>query len=414
MRLPEFNIYIFITVIISVTAMLMVGLVFLLLPGPDEFIRRMQLRMVRERSFTAEIEVAYEGTRGYRDRNYVLRSEDEQFSIQTSGWFDRREAGNMRMRQEFSMMLGTDAVASGTPTASGVAVRVDGDDYARFSTLPEEIGALRTAGLIGQWLRFDLDRLRESIDAPLFGSVGRSFTPTEQDELLRRIAVSAFLSHLRSLSDGEAGGSAVARYETMPEPLFFKDFFLREEALRLGRPLSEKEVRTVDAAFGGVTPLTSEVWIGRRDYRLYRLVLRFGVEHGARKGIMTVTAEFDDFSGTPSGIAPPDGKVTDIDDILAKLLPSVAEHLPLARDGAVRVMEARPDTERVGLPIDVRDPGSADTDGDGLTDAMEHFFGTDPRNPDTDGDGMNDGDEVDAGRDPRGPGMLFDFGQPGG
>ena len=38
-------------------------------------------------------------------------------------------------------------------------------------------------------------------------------------------------------------------------------------------------------------------------------------------------------------------------------------------------------------------PGSADTDGDGLTDAQEQQLGTDPNNPDTDADGLTDGDE---------------------
>jgi outer membrane protein OmpA-like peptidoglycan-associated protein len=38
--------------------------------------------------------------------------------------------------------------------------------------------------------------------------------------------------------------------------------------------------------------------------------------------------------------------------------------------------------------------GSADPDGDGLTNAQEKELGTDPKNADTDGDGIKDGDEV--------------------
>ena len=38
--------------------------------------------------------------------------------------------------------------------------------------------------------------------------------------------------------------------------------------------------------------------------------------------------------------------------------------------------------------------GAVDTDGDGLSNAAESFFGTDPQNPYTDGDGLNDGEEV--------------------
>ncbi|MDP9001161.1 MAG: hypothetical protein M3O46_13755, partial [Myxococcota bacterium] len=39
-------------------------------------------------------------------------------------------------------------------------------------------------------------------------------------------------------------------------------------------------------------------------------------------------------------------------------------------------------------------PGALDSDGDGLCDAAEAFYGTDPHNPDTDGDAINDGHEV--------------------
>ena len=35
-----------------------------------------------------------------------------------------------------------------------------------------------------------------------------------------------------------------------------------------------------------------------------------------------------------------------------------------------------------------------DTDGDGLTDAQEHGYGTDPAKVDTDGDGLTDREEV--------------------
>ena len=49
-------------------------------------------------------------------------------------------------------------------------------------------------------------------------------------------------------------------------------------------------------------------------------------------------------------------------------------------------------------PTPVRDTssatGSADADGDGLTDAEEAELGTDPADPDTDDDGLSDGEEV--------------------
>ena len=56
-------------------------------------------------------------------------------------------------------------------------------------------------------------------------------------------------------------------------------------------------------------------------------------------------------------------------------------------------------------PFDSADTPDAvdvmDTDGDGLSDALEAELGTDPLNADTDGDGWSDGDEVRVfGTDP--------------
>jgi uncharacterized protein YceK len=54
------------------------------------------------------------------------------------------------------------------------------------------------------------------------------------------------------------------------------------------------------------------------------------------------------------------------------------------------------------------DKSLLDTDGDGLTDALELSYGTDIHNPDSDGDGYNDGEEVKNGYNPMGPGKLND------
>lgn len=47
-----------------------------------------------------------------------------------------------------------------------------------------------------------------------------------------------------------------------------------------------------------------------------------------------------------------------------------------------------------------------DSDGDGLSDRLERYYGTDPNKRDTDGDGYTDNDEIMRGYDPKGPGRL--------
>ncbi|MFH1142732.1 MAG: hypothetical protein ABIH67_00985 [Candidatus Uhrbacteria bacterium] len=56
--------------------------------------------------------------------------------------------------------------------------------------------------------------------------------------------------------------------------------------------------------------------------------------------------------------------------------------------------------------------GARDTDGDGLPDADEGFWGTNMYDPDSDDDGVSDGEEVKNGQDPTGSGSLFNFGLP--
>ncbi|MFA5129713.1 MAG: hypothetical protein WC477_02195 [Patescibacteria group bacterium] len=52
-------------------------------------------------------------------------------------------------------------------------------------------------------------------------------------------------------------------------------------------------------------------------------------------------------------------------------------------------------------------PNNADSDGDGLTDGEEVMtYHTNPLNTDTDGDGYPDGAEVKSGYNPNGPGKL--------
>jgi len=53
------------------------------------------------------------------------------------------------------------------------------------------------------------------------------------------------------------------------------------------------------------------------------------------------------------------------------------------------------------------DPNNHDTDADGLSDKEEtKIYGTDPKDPDTDKDGYSDGAEVHGGFNPKGPGRL--------
>ena len=67
------------------------------------------------------------------------------------------------------------------------------------------------------------------------------------------------------------------------------------------------------------------------------------------------------------------------------------------------IVEGVNSTSIVFLREATTDPGTVDSDGDGLTDAQEVELGTDASNLDTDEDGVQDGGEVHAGTDPLSP-----------
>ena len=64
-------------------------------------------------------------------------------------------------------------------------------------------------------------------------------------------------------------------------------------------------------------------------------------------------------------------------------------------NGAIDAGETDPNDPADDMPID--------SDGDGIPDEREPYYGTDPNNPDTDGDGIPDGPEVMDGTDPTNP-----------
>lgn len=87
------------------------------------------------------------------------------------------------------------------------------------------------------------------------------------------------------------------------------------------------------------------------------------------------------------------------------------EALPILSDDESKVFLARAQKETIlesedKLTILNQAVIILDTDGDGLSDDLEDYYGTDVNNSDTDGDGYSDGTEINNGYDPAGPGPL--------
>jgi MYXO-CTERM domain-containing protein len=70
------------------------------------------------------------------------------------------------------------------------------------------------------------------------------------------------------------------------------------------------------------------------------------------------------------------------------------------------VIDAGETDPTAGNGADDTDPTNIDTDGDGLSDALEIFIGTDPNDQDSDDDGLSDGEEPNFADDNDGDGLI--------
>lgn len=396
------NVYVLMIVLVSLLAVSMAALMLLLLPQSSEIIRIMQWRMVNAKSAYVEAVVDYRGELRWKDAKGASKQRDEAVTLETAGWFDRIDEELPKSRLAFDLKTG----AEGAWRFAGDFVRAGDANYFNFSALPARIGTLHFSEFMNRWLRVDVKGLLEVTSLPLVGGERTELTEFDEAYLIEQFRKTPFVGVEEKLKAETIGGVRTHHYKVRPEVLFFKDYFFVAEAARLGRELTNKERLAADTFFANVTAEDGEMWIGTRDYYLYRMRLRFKYDDGTRAGYFSVTANFSRFN-EPSVMDVPVQGVDDVSEIVESLLPSFKDHLPLAKDGLVPRGQRKED--EVGLPIDIDNEGDDDSDKDGLPDVLEHFYGSDPANPDSDGDGASDGAEVDSGFNPTGAGRLFDF-----
>lgn len=396
------NVYVLMMILVSTLAVSMAALMLLLLPQSSEIVRIMQWRMVNAKSAYVEAVLDYKGERRWKDAKGATKQRDEAVSLEASGWLDRIDEELPKARAAFDLVTGS----GDAWRFAGDYVRAGDANYFKFSRLPERIGTLHFREFMNRWLRVDVRGLLAVTGLPMVGGERVELTELDEAYLVEQFRKTPFVRVEEKLKAETLGGVRTHHYKVRPEVLYFKDYYVVAESARLGRELTNKERLAADTFFANVTAEDGEMWIGARDYYLYRMRLRFKYDDGARSGYFSITANFSRFN-EPSVMDVPVQDVDDVTEIVESLLPSFKDHLPLAKDGLVPRGQRKEDAS--GLPIETIEVGSEDPDGDGLPNVLEHFYGSDAANPDTDGDGVKDGEEVDNGLNPTGAGKLFDF-----
>jgi hypothetical protein len=403
------NVYVIVVIVISVVGVAMAALLFLLAERPEELIRSMQWKMVRANSFRMEADITWQGEVSRAAGSGGARTTTEEaMHLRSGGIFDGWDKDVPKHRHEFEITLGS----ASPQTFGGEYRRIGRKDYLNFDTAPGILGTFQLGSFRDRWLFIEPQRILSRIDSPFVPKTWERLDELDEAYLLEQFRITPFLAVREVRDDEMIRGVRTAHLLVRPEIIFIKDYFSIAQAVRFGRELTPVEQRQIDDVFADVTAEHGEVWIGKSDKYLHRMTMRFRFNGDVRKGTLDMTFDFSDFDQRFK-IDTPTEEVQDIEPILSSLLPTVLPNLPLSDafvDGnGDRVIVDGADG-RTYLGGDGSGTIDPDPDGDGLTNSLELFYGSDPNGPDTDGDGMNDGDEVAASRNPTGPGKLFDFG----
>jgi hypothetical protein len=128
--------------------------------------------------------------------------------------------------------------------------------------------------------------------------------------------------------------------------------------------------------------MAGTLWLGTDDHLPRKIMVSLGDHAKDVRG--TITIDFSKYNDTVRVDIPQ--RIVPIETFLSD---------PTGSEGSTEEVIFFPD-DMLTLPS----PDNPDTDGDGLTDILEDFYGTDPLSADTDQDGYTDATEIENGFNP--------------
>lgn len=370
-------------------------------PDPQASLRHAQVKLAAEKSFRVELIASLLGAP--KEFGSSLADDATGVDIVIRADLDRRDPS---MPASVSTFEFKQQLAGRQARLAGEARRKDDVYYLRLDAA-DGLGDAVVEKLVGVWAKSGRP-LTELLVPPSDEALAEHSIDDAGVQALRQAVANVDLFKVdKKLPSEKVGGHDAYRYvvETNMETLSALLLKLRE--LRSPAPLTSADILAVtDQIIRWGKPI-GEVWIGKRDGRLLKIMLqtRLSTADGGTVGGAIMQAEFSRYGQVVTVAAP---QARDLDALLG---PDFTKRLSLAGGRPASGTIAPSATFGGALPAV---PGAAadatDTDGDGLADGQEFFYGSDAWNPDTDGDGWTDGLEVEKGMNPVGPGALFSFG----
>jgi len=299
----------------------------------------------------------------------------------------------------FSFTQGSGAAAV---KLSGEARRVDGRHYLKL----EETGQLSAdvaSRLKGKWVASDRSFLEFVFPPDERALAERPLDLAGVTAMAVAIGDVELFQVTKTLPEEKVGDVNARHYAVELNMEAVSALLLKRRELRTGAPVTAEDVLAVTAEVVRWGQPLGEVWVGKRDGKFQKIELVSALEGDGASGAVGGKVTFSRWGQRPDIEAP------EAEDIEKALGPLFVKRLSLADDRDGTAETATPPKETPPAPT-TDALQAADSDGDGLSDGQEHFYGSDAWNPDTDGDGWKDGLEFEKGMNPIGPGTLFGFG----
>lgn len=359
--------------------------------SPERIIGKMLSRMSQAKVYTyaAELKIAFDagidletifGGEEKVGENELQQVKDSAFVV--NGFVNKQDESNPQ--GQFAMTVQSDVFESQELPA--LEVRAFGTAiYAKLingSFVTSLLSLVLGGDIDGKWVLIDPQDIAQRLGLEkVISSVQVIENESSSDDQLKKakkiLAESRFISTVETLASDNIDSVSTHHYKISVDVEAGKKM-VDELVASLGEgAFTEKQVTRYKKAFDNFEDTTIEVWIGKKDYLLRRVVLHSSID--ATDGIngLITTIDFSQYDN-PRYVEVPAGALSIVE---------LVQQSEKARE------------EKMALR-------NVDDDGDGLANYKEDTYKTDKNNPDTDGDGYLDGDEVKNGYNPLGEGKM--------
>jgi len=368
-------------------------------PDPQAVLRRAQVKLAAEKTMHVEALASLLGAP--KEIGSALADDATGIDIAIRADLDRTDPVKPASVSTFEFKQ---QLSGHQARLAGETRRKDGTYYLHLDAAEglQDSGAEK---LVGVWAKSDRP-LTELLVPPTEEALAEHPLDGAGIQALRQAlaAVDVFKAD-KKLPSEKVGGQDAYHYVVETNMETVSALLLKLRELRSPAPLTSADILAVTNEIIQWGKPIGEVWIGKRDGRVLKVMLQTQLSSGdgSTAGGAIVQLEFSRYG------QPVDVKAPQAQDLESLLGPEFTKRLSLA--GGRASSGTGPAPSGGALPTA---PGAAadvtDSDGDGLVDGQEFFYGSDAWNPDTDGDGWTDGLEVEKGMNPVGPGTLFGFG----